>query len=596
MTTCEDLKNCSGNGICNEVTLPVDQRPCHKMGCDFDVECCEIGQDGKGCAPGAKSESACTIHHEGKWHPITTHECQCKPGWSGDDCGKKDPVSCAALENCSGHGSCVEMEGRDAKCRCKPGFSGKICNQARCPQNYFYNVHLDDCEPCTSCDADSIVEPGKECTGYTTSDSTCVPLKKCQQGEFVNSSNECQKCQECDPGWVPVSCGGKFDTVCKKVECSKGYFYEYGACTPCTKCPPGKHVKSGTECDGTTTLDNMCVDMEQKKSTHCADKKFEFHGKVGDKYTFPDAEVSCVPCSNCVDGFCKPGQYFNGRTLKCEACRTCLDQEFHKGVKQGVPPCDGTRTTNNLCVQSCNDNQYVRPGNIHWFNPGETDVHAGTYPGAVWWNEYTCHNCDACAGKTKLNPCNGNSFKPTTCVENGKATFWCGETEDTCVWDKDYDDPWYTGYGYQSDWGEEDQQKEHCKKFSAHMANGDSQLYSKPAGFKKVSTLGYHTYMLGCTIPDQYKGTTACTNKVDENECNKAKGCAWCAGITPGCTPVDKVALEMCNFTDGADCYLGRIVHDDGKVTCNSGCKNCTEIEPACLPNDKYDHICQKWP
>jgi hypothetical protein len=109
MTTCEDLKNCSGNGICNEVTLPVDQRPCHKMGCDFDVECCEIGQDGKGCAPGAKSESACTIHHEGKWHPITTHECQCKPGWSGDDCGKKDPVSCAALENCSGHGSCVEM-------------------------------------------------------------------------------------------------------------------------------------------------------------------------------------------------------------------------------------------------------------------------------------------------------------------------------------------------------------------------------------------------------------------------------------------------------------------------------------------------------
>ena len=505
-------------------------------------------------------------------------------------------TTCEDLKHCSGHGLCLELPGKPAECRCNPGYAGKICNQAGCVQGDFYNVHLDQCQPCAKCDADHIVQPGTECTGQTTMDNMCVPLEKCQPGEFVNSLNQCQKCGTCEPGWTPVgTCTGKIDTVCKKVECGKGYFYEYGACTPCTKCLPGQHVQSGTECDGTTTFDNTCVGSEQKKSTYCGDKKFEFHGKVGDKYTFPNAGVSCVPCSNCVDGFCKPGQYFNGRTLKCEACRTCLDQEFHKGVKQGVPPCDGTRTTNNLCVQNCNDNQYAIPGDIHWFSPGETDVHAGTYPGAVWWNEYTCHNCDACAGKTKLNPCNGNSFKPTTCVENGKATFWCGETEDTCVWDKDYDDPWYTGYGNQSDWGDEDQQKEHCKKFSAHMANGDSQLYSKPAGFKKVSTLGYHTYMLGCTIPDQYKGTTACTNKVDENECNKAKGCAWCAGSTPGCTPVDKVALEMCEFKDGANCYLSRVVHDDGKVTCNPGCKSCW-ISSVCLPNDKYDHICQKWP
>lgn len=38
MSKCKN--DCNGNGMCNEVTLPVDQRPCHKMGCDFKVECC----------------------------------------------------------------------------------------------------------------------------------------------------------------------------------------------------------------------------------------------------------------------------------------------------------------------------------------------------------------------------------------------------------------------------------------------------------------------------------------------------------------------------------------------------------------------------
>jgi len=597
MSKCK--KNCNGNGICNEVTLPADKRPCHKMGCDFNVECCEIGQNGKGCAPGAKSESACTIHHEGKWHPITTYECQCKPGWSGEDCGKKDPVSCAALENCSGHGSCVEVQGRDAKCRCEPGFAGKICNQARCPQNYFYNVHLDDCEPCTSCDADSIVEPGKECTGYTTSDNPCVPLKKCQPGEFVNSSNKCQKCRTCEPGWTPAgTCGGKFDTVCKKIECDKGYFYEDGACTPCTKCLPGKHVQPGTECDGTTTLDNMCVDMDQKKSAVCSGVRtdrggaFEFQGKING-YIYGDK--SCLPCSNCVDGFCKPGQYFNGRTLKCESCRTCVDFDFHKGLKPNQPPCDGTRTTNNLCVQLCRDNQYAKAGQVDWIVGHESGVSTGKYPGAVWWNEMTCHNCDTCAsGKTEINPCNGNTFYNNACQDHD--TFWCGVDEDTCTWDKNAD-PYYTGRGQTSDWGNDAAQWQACRKYSEHMT-GDPQLYSKPGGdphFKTiVSPPWYKTYMLGCTIPDQYKGSTACAKKVNKQDCNKSTGCTWCGGDNPNCRPINKDTLLNCELSDSVTCDI--VQEGEGDHVCGAGCTWCDKIGPACVPSDSYDRVCKLWP
>lgn len=323
------------------------------------------------------------------------------------------------MENCSGHGLCLELPGKPAECRCAPGFSGKICNEPSCAKGSFYNIHLDQCQPCTRCDADRIVQSGTECTGQTAIDNTCTPIKKCQRGEFVNSLNQCQKFRTCEPGWIPVSCGGKIDTVCKKIECDKGYFYEEGACSPCTNCLPDQTVQAGTECNGTTTLDNMCVDMKQKKSELCSGKdggrSFEFQGKING-YIYGDK--SCLPYSNCVDEFCKPGQYFNGRTLKCDSFRTCVDHEYHKGLAPNQPPCDGTRTTNNLCVQRCNDNQYSKAGKTDWISGHETGVTTGKYPGAVWWNEMTCHNCHTCSpGFTEVNPCNGNTFTANKCQD-----------------------------------------------------------------------------------------------------------------------------------------------------------------------------------
>jgi hypothetical protein len=506
-------------------------------------------------------------------------------------------TTCEDLKNCSGNGLCLELPGKPAECRCNPGFAGQICNEAGCIQGDFYNIHTGQCQPCTRCDADHIVQPGTECTGQTTFDNMCTPIKKCQPGEFVNSLNQCQKCRTCEPGWTPVgTCEGKMDTVCKKIECKKGYFYEEGACTPCTKCKPGQTVQAGTECDGTTTLDNMCVDMDQKKSRVCSDVRtdrggaFEFQGQI-DGYIHGDK--SCLPCSNCVDGFCKPGQYFNGRTLKCEPCRTCVDFDFHKGLKPNQPPCDGTRTTNNLCVQLCRDNQYAKAGETDWMSGHETGVTTGKYPGAVWWNEMTCHNCDTCAsGKTEINPCNGNTLSKNACKDHD--TFWCGEDEDTCTWEQN-PDPYFSGKGQTADWGNKEAQRTHCRNFSKHMT-GDPQLYSEPAGFKKISTFGYKTYMLGCTIPDQYKGSTACTNKVNKQDCNYSKGCGWCGGNFPSCRPLDKQTMISCRFDDRANCDIG-YYHDDTGYHCPSGCTACYDIEPTtCVPSNLYEDVCQKWP
>lgn len=505
-------------------------------------------------------------------------------------------TTCEDLKNCSGNGLCLKLPGKPAECRCNPGFSGQICNEPGCIQGDFYNIQLDLCQPCTRCDVDHIVQSGTECTGRTTLDNLCVPIKKCQPGEFVNSLNQCQKCKTCESGWTSTGCGGKIDTVCKKINCEKGHFYEDGACTPCTKCLPGQHVQSGTECDGTTTLDNMCVGSGQKKSNVCTGTKFEFHGEIGG-YTVPNTKVSCLPCSNCVDGFCKPGQYFNGRTLKCEPCRTCVDFDFHEGLKPNQPPCDGTRTTNNLCVQLCRDNQYANPGRTRWYQPGEQSGHSGTYPGAVWWNEYTCHNCYTCAsGKTDINPCNGNTFTKNECKDHD--TFWCGVDADTCTWDKN-EDPYYTGMGQISDWGDDTAKRQSCRYYSKHKV-GNPQLYSTPGGdpeFNKItSPPWYDTYMLGCTIADQYKGSTACTKKVNKQDCNESTGCTWCGGNMPSCRPIDKDTLESCDLSDSVTCDIVQEGEVEGRYVCEEGCTWCDKIGPACVPSDSYDRVCQNWP
>jgi hypothetical protein len=69
-------------------------------------------------------------------------------------------------------------------------------------------------------------------------------------------------------------------------------------------------------------------------------------------------------------------------------------------------------------VQRCNDNQYAKAGKTDWISGHETGVTTGKYPGAVWWNEMTCHNCHTFSpGFTEVNPCNGNTFTANKCQD-----------------------------------------------------------------------------------------------------------------------------------------------------------------------------------
>lgn len=63
-------------------------------------------------------------------------QCQCYPGWFGEDCGLPD-----CLRNCSGHGACtLKSVGwldlalvPEAVCECEPGWRGMGCEVRECP-------------------------------------------------------------------------------------------------------------------------------------------------------------------------------------------------------------------------------------------------------------------------------------------------------------------------------------------------------------------------------------------------------------------------------------------------------------------------------
>ena len=54
--------------------------------------------------------------------------CVCEPGYSGERCNE----SCAAVNNCSGHGQCVLTDlQRGTECTCDPGYTGRQCEVER---------------------------------------------------------------------------------------------------------------------------------------------------------------------------------------------------------------------------------------------------------------------------------------------------------------------------------------------------------------------------------------------------------------------------------------------------------------------------------
>mgnify|MGYP006085374179 CR=1 FL=1 len=141
--------------------------------------------------------------------------------------------TCNELKNCfenQGRGLCVQMPGKNAECRCTPGNAGSMCERPKCQVDEFFNIHTDQCAPCTTCKAG--VNSGT-CDGSTISDNVCnTPKPTCTTAEDCNGHGKAMgdkpNCTcACEPGYMGSGCEGDM--------CQEGEFLaESNKCVPCS--------------------------------------------------------------------------------------------------------------------------------------------------------------------------------------------------------------------------------------------------------------------------------------------------------------------------------------------------------------------------
>lgn len=186
--------------------------------------------------------------------------------------------------------------------------------------------------------------------------TTCQDLKNCNnQGLCVEMPGEPAKCR-CNPG--------RSGKTCNEPGCQKGKFYNIhlDMCEWCSRCPTGQHVLSGTECDGKTTLNNVCVKNkvcnpgyfinslnECQPCDKCpkgtiAKKGTECNGKTTDHPTCIKPECNAATCENgvCIDNTCRCNPGFRGKN--CDERDLCYYEDLNgKLIKKR---CDNGKCTN----------------------------------------------------------------------------------------------------------------------------------------------------------------------------------------------------------------------------------------------------------
>jgi hypothetical protein len=115
---------------------------------------------------------------------------------------------------------------------------------------------------------------------------------------------------------------GRSGKTCDEPGCQKGKFYNIhlDMCEWCSRCPTGEHVLSSTECDGSTTLDNVCA-----------------KNKVCKPGYFVNSLNDCQPCDKCPKGtIAKKGTECTGKTTDHPTC-----------IK---PECNADTCENGVCI------------------------------------------------------------------------------------------------------------------------------------------------------------------------------------------------------------------------------------------------------
>eukprot|EP00118_Oscarella_pearsei_P003217 m.13434 g.13434 ORF g.13434 m.13434 type:complete len:5185 (+) comp24805_c0_seq1:361-15915(+) len=162
--TCSNVSDCSGNGDC---TAP-------------DACNCYAGFSGKDCATPTNCPELDDCSGNGVCQARTGKEyCLCYAGYKGENCSV---ASCTGQNDCSGKGSCIEVD----LCQCSYGFTGSDCSQFSCEAKKFCSGHgkclkLDVCTcdskwkgpECNVPDCGSVNNCGNASTGACVGPDTC---------------------------------------------------------------------------------------------------------------------------------------------------------------------------------------------------------------------------------------------------------------------------------------------------------------------------------------------------------------------------------------------------------------------------------------
>jgi len=151
--------------------------------------------------------------------------------------------------------------------------------------------------------------------------TTCVQLNNC------NSEMNYGICIEDEYGKGKCDCAStRFGNKCEYEKCKPSQYFSVkeNKCVDCTNCNENGGVAKGTECSGTTILDNLCLGN------------------------------SCGP------GFYK---YVDSKSKKV-SCRNCINCDDFGGYAEGSKACDGTGFENPTCKTYCKDG-----GSLYTFGP-----------------------------------------------------------------------------------------------------------------------------------------------------------------------------------------------------------------------------------
>lgn len=114
--------------------------------------------------------------------------CRCYSGFSGANCSIP---SCHSINNCSGHGVCVEAN----LCKCDVGYTGADCSNTSCEGVNYCSGH-GVCTGYDSCACDTLWH------GAACSDADCSSVNDCSKKGDCILPNTC----ECYPGYDGAAC------------------------------------------------------------------------------------------------------------------------------------------------------------------------------------------------------------------------------------------------------------------------------------------------------------------------------------------------------------------------------------------------------